>query len=237
MNFVKESRLKTETRISELLKAKAEGEYFVSVECFPPKSDEGVTALFKTLASLVDLQPKPLFVDFTWGAGGSTSDLTVDLCVRTKEELGAVPNMHLTCTNMEREKIDKALQTCRDKGITNVLALRGDPPVGQERWVAADAGFSCALDLVSYIRKTHGEFFCISVAGYPEGHPDKMKIVENPSQLSITELARCRTVQLEGGATQVSVCHDDDYAEEINVSLFTHSSLPVLFEVHLTLSV
>ncbi len=102
---------------------------WVSFEFFPPKTEVGIKHLFNAIENLKVFNPK--FVDFTWGAGGSTSDLTVDLCERAKTQCGLVPNMHLTCTNMETEKIDVALARCKQAGITNVLALRGDPPVGQ----------------------------------------------------------------------------------------------------------
>ena len=193
-------------RLRDLLREKRSGA-FVSVEFFPPKSPEGVDNLFKTLGSLMQMRPRPLFVDFTWGAGGSTSDLTLDLCIRAKRLHGAVPNMHLTCTNMESAKIDAALQGCREHGITNVLALRGDPPAGQDRWVAADGGFSCAKDLVLHIRQKHGDFFSIAVAGYPEGHPDSMQEVEDLERLSQTEQGRA--------SRRGSVCLDADFKSEL----------------------
>jgi len=77
---------------------------------------------------------------------------------------------------MPREKIDVALSEAKNAGIQNILALRGDPPRGQENWTKCETGFSYAADLVSYIRKEYGDYFCIGVAGYPEGHidnPDK----------------------------------------------------------------
>ena len=80
--------------------------------------------------------------------------------------------LHLTCTNVERSSLDQTLQRARQLGIRNILALRGDPPRGEEYWVAADESFQHAIDLVRYIRQTHGDFFCIGVAGYPEGHAD-----------------------------------------------------------------
>lgn len=67
----------------------------------------------------------PLFVDVTWGAGGRTSDLTTDLCINAKKFCNLESQMHLTCTNMPKEKIDRALQDCIDNGIKNILALRG----------------------------------------------------------------------------------------------------------------
>ncbi|EPQ30510.1 uncharacterized protein PFL1_02036 [Pseudozyma flocculosa PF-1] len=80
--------------------------------------------------------------------------------------------LHLTCTNVEKEALDATLQKAKELGVRNILALRGDPPRGQEYWVAADSRFQHAIDLVRYIRQEHGDFFCIGVAGYPEGHAD-----------------------------------------------------------------
>ena len=80
---------------------------FVSIEFFPPRTEVGITSLYSVLNKLT-LRPHPnesaipLFVDFTWGAGGSTSDLTIELCTKAKQEHGAVCNMHLTCTNVSR---------------------------------------------------------------------------------------------------------------------------------------
>ncbi|KAG8061480.1 hypothetical protein GUJ93_ZPchr0003g17343 [Zizania palustris] len=86
--------------------------------------------------------------------------------------------MHLTCTNMPVEKIDDALTTIKSNGIQNVLALRGDPPHGQNKFVQVAGGFACALDLVQHIRSKYGDYFGITVAGYPEAHPDAIEGVE-----------------------------------------------------------
>jgi len=184
-----------------------------SIEFFPPKTDAGVGSLFKVLEKLKPYNP--LFADFTWGAGGSTSDLTLDLCIQTIKA-GVIPNMHLTCTNVDKEKIDETLSRCKAEGITNLLALRGDPPVGQDKWEASDLSFTCALDLVRYIRAEHGDFFNVTVAGYPEGHPTKMNVVEGGvSTLSPSELKRYSTSKDENGKEQILVCRDADYAAEL----------------------
>ena len=91
--------------------------------------------------------------------------------------------MHLTCTNMPVEKLEAALQQCKQAGIRNILALRGDPPHGEEKFTQVEGGFSCALDLVKYIREKHGDYFGICVSGYPEAHPDQ--IVEDPEEMKI----------------------------------------------------
>ncbi|KAG6510210.1 hypothetical protein ZIOFF_028219 [Zingiber officinale] len=83
--------------------------------------------------------------------------------------------MHLTCTNMPVEKIDHALNTIKANGIQNVLALKGDPPHGQDKFVQVAGGFACALDLVQHIRAKYGDYFGITVAGYPKAHPDMIQ--------------------------------------------------------------
>ncbi len=104
------------------------GSNWISFEFFPPKTESGVKALFQTIEKLKKYNP--IFIDFTWGAGGSTSDLTIDLCKHTITEHSLVPNMHLTCTGLDLTQIDNILERCQTVGIVNILALRGDPPQG-----------------------------------------------------------------------------------------------------------
>merc|ERR1719394_817552 len=157
-----------------------------------------------------------MFTDFTWGAGGSTSELTLDLTAAAKNDFGCVANMHLTCTNQKAEMAGEALNTCKDKGICNIVALRGDAPRGQETWTATEGGFTCALDLVKYIRANHGDYFSISVAGYPEGHPDAIEVVEGGvADLTPSEARRARIVKDDQGKDIVTVCRDASYAKEM----------------------
>jgi methylenetetrahydrofolate reductase (NADPH) len=121
-------------------------------------------------------------LDVTWGAGGATSDLTVDICSKIQKEFGEA-NMHLTCTNMPVEKITKGLEEAKKAGIRNIVALRGDPPKGQDKWEAVEGGYSNAVDVVKYIRKTHGDYFGISVAGYPEGHTEAKSLEQDIAHL------------------------------------------------------
>ncbi|CAA2996622.1 probable methylenetetrahydrofolate reductase [Olea europaea var. sylvestris] len=141
-----------------------------SFEFFPPKTEDGVDNLFERMERMVVHNPS--FCDITWGAGGSTADLTLEISNRMQNMVCVETMMHLTCTNMPVEKIDNALSTIKSKGIQNVLALRGDPPHGQDKFVKVEGGFACALDLVKHIRAQYGDYFGITVAGYPEGHPD-----------------------------------------------------------------
>merc|ERR1719506_1354279 len=112
-------------------------------------------------------------IDVTWGAGGSTAETTQLLCETAMDVTGLDVLMHLTCTNVTVETTRKVLQRCKDKGLCNILALRGDPPAGMDQaWTATDGGFKHAVDLVKFIRKEFGDYFCIGVAAYPEGHVD-----------------------------------------------------------------
>lgn len=158
---------------------------------------------------------QPLFTDVTWGAGGSTAELSLDIALQA-HNTGHVANLHMTCTNMAgeddpKEAIRKALQSAKDGGIRNIVALRGDPPAGEEEWKAVEGGFSCALDLVKFIRSEFGDEFGVSVAGYPEGHPNAITEVEDPSTMTPTELARSSTCE---GKT--FTCKDEDYKKEMD---------------------
>mmetsp|Transcript_2622 Transcript_2622/g.5197 ORF Transcript_2622/g.5197 Transcript_2622/m.5197 type:complete len:403 (+) Transcript_2622:69-1277(+) len=159
-------------KINDRIKRK---EHFFSFEYFPPKTEQGVKNLDKRMTDMA--RRGPVWMDMTWGAGGRTSDLTLTLCDKIQNEKKVDALMHLTCTNMEKKKIDDALAGCKKVGVRNILALRGDPPQGEEAWTATEGGFTCALDLVTYIRKQHGEHFCVSCAGYPEGHPNVRKVI------------------------------------------------------------
>jgi len=144
------------------------------------------------------------------------SDATMDIAISMRKDYGIVTNMHLTCTNIEAEKVTAALEQAKEAGIRNIVALRGDAPEGQDKWETTSGGFGCAADLVGYIRKNFGQEFCISVAGYPEGHPDKIKeVVGGKAALSESELTRYSTQTNEDGSETVYVCSDADFAQEM----------------------
>lgn len=151
--------------------------FFYSFEYFPPKTDAGMV----NLSTLMENNNKldPMWMDVTWGAGGSTADTTYTICESFAAKQSIM--MHLTCTNMELSIIDSTLKKCKDNNIRNILALRGDPPAGQE-WKKIEGGFANAVDLVRYIRKNYGDFFTIGVAGYPEGHVDMLGDLEKDIQ-------------------------------------------------------
>lgn len=128
---------------------------------------------------------RPLFVTVTWGAGGSTSSRSLELAEICQRQLGLTTCLHLTCTNMRRKLVDEALDEAKAIGLRNILALRGDPPRDKEYRLDTEDGeeerdveannevFLWAVDLVRYIRHRHGNYFCIGVATYPEGHADE----------------------------------------------------------------
>lgn len=143
----------------------------VSLEFFPPKTEPGKTNLLARMGRMCALNP--LFVTVTWAAGGTTSGKTLELATIAQRELNVPVCMHLTCTNMDKSIIDEALKAARDVDIRNILALRGDPPIGEE-WDGNTSQnpseFKYAVDLVRYIKKNYGDDFCVGVAAYPEGH-------------------------------------------------------------------
>jgi len=154
--------------------AEKPGVPWFSFEYFPPKTDLGMQNLYERFDRMATLDP--MWIDVTWGAGGSTSEKTLELCINALKYHNLNVMMHLTCTNMPKESLKAALTTCKENGIMNILALRGDPPGHLEKgeksegFKQVEGGFAYATDLVKYIRAEFGDYFCIAVAGYPEGH-------------------------------------------------------------------
>ncbi|GHC40065.1 methylenetetrahydrofolate reductase [NAD(P)H] [Roseibacillus persicicus] len=146
----------------------------ISFEFFPPKTAAGADSLFEVVRELAS--KKPSFVSVTYGAGGTTRDLTHDLVIRILEEteIPAVP--HLTCVLHSKEEIAQILSRYADAGVGNILALRGDPPRNMPEYNRMDDDFPYAGDLVRFIanfnRDSTSPDFGIGVAGFPEGHPE-----------------------------------------------------------------
>eukprot|EP01087_Luapelamoeba_hula_P018139 TRINITY_DN580_c0_g1_i1.p1 TRINITY_DN580_c0_g1~~TRINITY_DN580_c0_g1_i1.p1 ORF type:complete len:584 (-),score=100.59 TRINITY_DN580_c0_g1_i1:78-1829(-) len=155
--------------IDKINKSQEQKRPFFSFEYFPPKTDEGTHNLFDRLDRMASFGPA--WIDVTWGAGGSTASKTLEICCTSQQFIGLETMMHLTCTNMPRQEIDEALAKAHAGGIHNILALRGDPPRGEE-WKQMEGGFAHAADLVRHIRAQYGNHFGIAVAGYPESHTD-----------------------------------------------------------------
>ncbi len=137
-----------------------------SFEFFPPKTEAGEAKLWQALQELKEL--KPSFVSVTYGAGGSTRSKTVGITQRIKKELGIEAMAHLTCVGSTQSQISEVLQELKAAGVENILALRGDPPKGEERFTATQGGFSYSSELTSFVRDNFD--FCLGGACYPEGH-------------------------------------------------------------------
>jgi methylenetetrahydrofolate reductase (NADPH) len=147
-----------------------------SFEFFPPKGPEGAESLYATIAECESL--KPSFVSVTYGAGGSTRELTRDLVVRIKNQTTLDPFPHLTCVSHAADEIRAILDRYSQHGISNLIALGGDPPQGMEHADRSRDAFRYATDLVRFVRRFNDSGahpdkrgFGIGVAGYPEGHP------------------------------------------------------------------
>ena len=146
----------------------AENEKVLSLEFFPPKREELVADALDRIRELAEL--KPHFMTVTYGAGGGTRKRTRELVSYIHRELNVPAVAHLTCVGHSADEIQEILNGFESEGITNILALRGDPPFGQETFSQHPHGFSCARDLTGFISST--QKFSIAVAGYPETHQD-----------------------------------------------------------------
>lgn len=156
------------TRIAELLGGTAGGMAGrFSIELWPPRSDKSSAALDEALAQLVPLHPT--FTSITYGAGGSTREKTHELVVRLHKDGSTVPMAHLTCAAHSRREVEQVLLRYREEGVENVLAVRGDPPLGAPGPLA-EGELAHASDLVALAREIGA--FCVAVAAHPEGHPD-----------------------------------------------------------------
>lgn len=139
-----------------------------SFEFFPPKTEKGEQVLWRSLEQLAPLGPD--FVSVTYGAGGSTRARTIDIVGKIKRELGIEPMAHLTCVGATRDELARVLDQLADNDIHNVLALRGDPPQGQQKFEVVAGGLRHASELVAFVRDRGP--FCVGAACYPEVHPE-----------------------------------------------------------------
>jgi methylenetetrahydrofolate reductase (NADPH) len=154
----------------EPLFADVAGDIAVSFEFFPPKTEKMEQTLWESVKTLEPLQPR--FVSVTYGAGGSTRERTHATVTRIARETSLAPAAHLTCVDASREEIDAVARAYWEAGIRHIVALRGDPPVQGRRFEARPDGYANAADLVAGLKKVAP--FEISVAAYPEMHPDSL---------------------------------------------------------------
>ncbi len=148
----------------------------VSFEFFPPKTEEMEKTLWESIARLAPVGPK--FVSVTYGAGGTTRERTHSTVKRILAETDLVPAAHLTCVDASKAEVDDVVKAYWDAGVRHIVALRGDPAAGVgEKYVPHPQGYAYASDLVSGIRKV-GDFE-VSVAAFPEKHPESKSIEQD----------------------------------------------------------
>jgi methylenetetrahydrofolate reductase (NADPH) len=166
--------------ISEILK---KNRISFSFEFFPPKDQLASNQLFTSISELIPLEPA--YVSVTYGAGGSTRELTHDLVIRLQNETRLTVVSHLTCIGASKDEIHAILADYDKNNISNIMVLRGDPPKGSTSPVHHPDGFKYAAELVAFIKK-HFPHMGIGVAGFPEGHP------ETPNRLTEIEYLKAK---------------------------------------------
>ena len=177
-------------KIKDILKSKRT----ISCEFFPPRDSDGIPAVLRTAGRIRSYEPD--FLSVTYGAGGSTRAFTEEITSSLKRDTDLEVMAHLTCVAQTEEEVHAALVRLDELGIENVIALRGDPPAGQDNFVPAEGGFQYATELLRHVRDNFE--FCLAAACYPEGHVEssdlitdmnyvKMK-VENGADFLVTQL-------------------------------------------------
>jgi len=151
----------------------------ISFELFPPKTEAGLASLCESVRRLTQFQPS--FFTCTYGAGGSTQGTTLDVLRKVREITNLPVASHLTCVNATVPQLESYLQAAMAQGTDYIVALRGDPPKGSDRFEAVEGGLRYANELVELIRSKFPDFG-IAVAGYPEVHqeaPDAKTDLDN----------------------------------------------------------
>ncbi len=156
-------------QLMTLAQAYGSGKFGLSFELFPPKTEGGMTALFRHLDRLVEFQPS--YITCTYGAGGSTQDRTLDVVSSVRQKYAVPVATHLTCVGRTAVQLKEYIERAKSLEIQNVVALRGDPPQGEAEFRTVEGGFSYANELVQFVRREFANLG-IAVAGYPETHQE-----------------------------------------------------------------
>ena len=178
------------------------GRLGISFELFPPKTEAGLETLFRRVAELMSLEPS--YITCTYGAGGSTRERTLDIVERVHGEFSCPVASHLTCVGSTTDQLREFLREATARGVTNIVALRGDPPQGETSFRPVPGGLRYANELVALIRSEFNGLG-VAVAGYPETHQ------EAPSpEVDLTNLQR----KVDAGADVVITqlfYHNDNF--------------------------
>ncbi len=173
----------------------------ISFEIFPPKTEKGKERLYPVLAELAELGPS--YITVTYGAMGTTREMTLDIALLIKKNFNIESACHLTCVGSSRKDLDQQLCRIYDAGISNIVAIRGDPPKGETKFAPPHDGYSYASELVKHIRdferrRTGRKRLGIAVGGYPEKHPESpdfqsdvdnlKRKIDNGADIVITQL-------------------------------------------------
>ena len=193
----------------------------VSFEFFPPKTQQATENLYVQINKLLSFHPQ--FMSITYGADGSTRELTQNLCIQIKERTNIPIVAHLTCVNALKDDIYAMLQTYENNGIENIMALRGDMPKGK----ITKSDFTYAYELVTFIKENFPNFG-IGVAGFPEGHPQSLNRLKEMDYLK---------QKVDAGAdyicTQLFFDHHDyyDFCERCEISGITVPCIPGIMPI------
>jgi methylenetetrahydrofolate reductase (NADPH) len=185
LSQLEEARLALDTPLF----ADLAGDAAISFEFFPPKTPKMEENLWSAIETLVPLQPR--FVSVTYGAGGSTRERTHATVERIARETSVPAAAHLTCVNASRDEVDEIARAYWAAGVRHIVALRGDPPTLGDAFVPHPQGYANAADLVAGLNRIAP--FEISVAAYPEMHPDSASIEADLDNLK---------AKLDAGATR-----------------------------------
>ncbi len=179
-------------------------QFGLSFELFPPKTSAGEKALLRHVEKLIAFQPS--FFTCTYGAGGSTRDKTLDVVEQVKRQWNVPVASHLTCVGSTVDQLRAYLSDASERGVDYIVALRGDPPEGEAKFVQVDGGLRYANELVELIRREFPKFGVV-VAGYPEVHQEASSAsidlenlkrkVESGADCVVTQLFYCNEAFLQ----------------------------------------
>lgn len=210
-------------KISEIY---ANGNFALSFEVFPPKSDKGIQTLMECVEELCKFDPG--FISCTYGAGGATRDQTLEIVSNIRNRFGVSTTAHFTCVGSTIEQIRDWLTRAQNMGVENIMALRGDPPKGETQFRAVEGGLRYANELVALIRSEFPDFG-IGVAGYPETHQEATCL-----KTDLENLKRKVDAGADAVFTQLFYCNEDffrfrDDCEKLKIDVpIIPGLLPVL---------